>query len=161
MKLKVKYSGYVRALTFLVMAALMGGAFIYFQRGQYPGGFLMLAFLSVLVFFGCLYGPLNIVSDSEYIKVRSAYRSWRIRLEEIQSIECFQPTAGAMRICASGGFMGYWGLYREGDVGNYMAFYGKSSDCFLIRLRNGDKYVLGCENPQLMVDDVKEKLYSN
>ena len=51
--------------------------------------------------------------------------------------------------------MGYWGLFREGDVGRYMAYYGKASDCFMIRMKNGDKYVLGCKNPGEMVEYIK------
>ena len=54
--------------------------------------------------------------------------------------------------------MGYWGLFKEGDVGNYIAFIGKSSDCFMIRMKNGDKYVLGCKNPKMMVTEIKKKI---
>lgn len=46
--------------------------------------------------------------------------------------------------------MGYWGIFREGDIGRYMACYGKGSDCFIIHLDNGDKYLLGCRNPEEM-----------
>lgn len=59
---------------------------------------------------------------------------------------------GAMRLFGSGGFMGYWGLFKEGDIGNYVGFYGKSSECFLVRMKNGDKYVLGCKKPEDIVD---------
>ncbi|MCM1349257.1 MAG: hypothetical protein NC338_07590 [Firmicutes bacterium] len=49
-------------------------------------------------------------------------------------------------------------LFKEADVGRYYAFYGKASDCFLIRMKNGDKYVLGCENPGAMVDYIKSTM---
>ena len=79
-------------------------------------------------------------------------------MESIESAELFQPTMGAIRICASGGFMGYWGLFREGDIGKYMGYYGKASDCFMIRTKKGDKYVLGCENPSETVEFIKSQL---
>lgn len=77
---------------------------------------------------------------------------------DIDNVELFQPTMGAIRIFASGGFMGYWGMFREGDIGRYYAFYGKASDCFLIRMKNGDKYVLGCDNPSHMVAFIRSQI---
>lgn len=79
-------------------------------------------------------------------------------MSEVESVELFQPTMGAIRICGSGGFMGYWGIFREGDIGNYIAFYGKASDCFLVRLKNGSKYVLGCNQPDKMVDYINSQI---
>lgn len=76
-------------------------------------------------------------------------------MRDVESVEYFQPTMGAIRVFGSGGFMGYWGVFREGDIGRYYAFYGKASDCFLVRMRNGDKYVLGCEEPDKMIDYIK------
>lgn len=79
-------------------------------------------------------------------------------MSEVENVELFQPTMGAIRICASGGFMGYWGTFREGDIGNYYAFYGKASDCFLVRMKNGKKYVLGCNQPDKMIDYIKSQI---
>ena len=76
----------------------------------------------------------------------------------IVKVERFIPTMGSIRIFGSGGFMGYWGIFKEGDVGRYVAYYGKSSDCFIIHLDNGDKYVVGCENPDEMVDYISSKI---
>lgn len=79
-------------------------------------------------------------------------------MRDVESVELFQPTMGSIRICASGGFMGYWGIFREGDIGRYYGFYGKASDCFLVRLKNGDKYVLGCNNHDKMVDYIYSQI---
>ena len=79
-------------------------------------------------------------------------------MRNVESVELFMPTMGAIRIFASGGFMGYWGIFREGDIGRYYGFYGKASDCFLVRMKNGDKYVLGCENPKIMVDYINANI---
>ncbi len=54
--------------------------------------------------------------------------------------------------------MGYWGMFKEGDIGHYTAYYGKASDCFLVRLDNGDKYVLGCKNPDEMIAYIKRMI---
>lgn len=63
---------------------------------------------------------------------------------DIAEVKLCQPTMGAIRICGSGGFFGWYGWFREGDIGKYFAYYGKSSDCFLVTLKDGRKYMLGC-----------------
>lgn len=78
-------------------------------------------------------------------------------MRDIERVELFQPTMGAIRIFASGGFMGYWGVFRESDIGRYYGFYGKASDCFLVKMKIGDKYVLGCDNPQKIVDYIESQ----
>lgn len=126
--------------------------------GEPLGGIILIVVTLGLLLFGFLYTPLSVSVDSNYVKVSSLLKVRKIKLENIKSVELFQPTMGAIRIFASGGFMGYWGLFREGDVGNYMAFFGKSSDCFMIKTNNGDKYVFGCKDPKIMVEEIKRRL---
>lgn len=85
-------------------------------------------------------------------------RKQRLMMHNVESVELFQPTMGAIRIFGSGGYMGYWGIFRESDIGRYVAYYGKASDCFLVRMKNGDKYVLGCEHPRLMVNYISSQI---
>lgn len=117
--------------------------------------YTMLAIALFMIIITLIYAPLEIGADPDFVTVRSVTRRQRIPLSRIESVELFKPTLGAYRLFASGGFMGYWGLFREGDVGRYMAYYGKASDCFMIRMNNGDKYVLGCKNPDEMVEYIK------
>ena len=79
-------------------------------------------------------------------------------MSRIVSVERFNPTMGAKRILGSGGFMGYWGIFREGDVGRYTAYYGKASDCFMLRLDNGDQYVLGCRRSDEMIEYIRSQI---
>lgn len=123
-----------------------------------PAFFIILSLYLILLIFGLLYGAMSVKADSDYVTMRSPLKSRKIPVRDIESIELFKPTMGAIRIIGSGGFMGYWGLFKEGDIGRYRAFYGKASDCFLIRMKNGDKYVLGCESPAPMVDYINSHL---
>ncbi len=54
--------------------------------------------------------------------------------------------------------MGYWGWFSERDLGKYFAYYGKASDCFLVTMKDGRKYMLGCQNPAEMVDAINARL---
>lgn len=60
------------------------------------------------------------------------------------------------RICGSGGWFGYYGWFREPTIGKYFAYYGKASDCFLVRLKNGKNYVLGCEDKNEFVGYIRK-----
>ena len=156
MQSKVKLSAYSFILTLIVNLVLI--VCCVFTFNEKPGFWIILSILILLLAFGLLYGPIKIKIDSNYIIVQSFLLKHKIKIDGIESVELFQPTMGAYRLCASGGYFGYWGLFREGDIGRYVAYYGKASDCFLIRMKNGDKYVLGCENPKEIVEFVRKQI---
>lgn len=160
MKSKVVFSSFVKILTAIILGGLIIGSIIYISMREPLGGIILIVVTVALLLLGALYSPLSINVDSHYVYINSLFKKRKLKIEEINSIKLFQPTMGAIRIFASGGFMGYWGLFKEGDVGNYMAFFGKSSDCFMIRMKNGDKYVLGCKNPEEMVKYIESQLKS-
>lgn len=120
--------------------------------------FVLLAAYLVLYVFVLLYGAAYIKADDNYIVLGSILKRKKIPMRDVESIEPFQPTMGAKRIFGSGGFMGYWGIFSEGDIGRYYGFFGKSSDCFLVRMKNGDKYVLGCDQPTEMINYIKSRI---
>lgn len=153
MKSKVRLSAYAFGLTMVVNIVLIGCCVATFNEKS--GFWILLSILLVLLVFGMLYGPTHILANTDYVIVKSNLKKQKIPVRDIKSVELFQPTMGAYRLFASGGYFGYWGLFREGDIGRYAASYGKASDCFLIKMKNGDKYVLGCENPQSMVDYIQ------
>lgn len=156
MKSTVKFSSYALVLTLIINLILIGCCVYTFN--ETAGFWFVFSIFVVLLLLGLLFGPVQIVADNDYITVKSILRKRRIPVCDIESVELFQPTMGAIRLCASGGYFGYWGLFREGDVGRYEAYYGKASDCFLIKMKNGSKYVLGCQNPSEMVDKIQTLL---
>ena len=121
--------------------------------------FTLLAIYIILIICALFYGVAYIETTPESVIMGSILKSRKIPVRNIESVELFQPTLGAYRLFASGGFLGYWGIFREGDIGKYYGFYGKASECFLIRMKNGDKYVLGCDNPSAMVEYIKSQIY--
>lgn len=153
MKSKITYSRFATVLTAVITGALFVGCIATIKE---EATFFTLLALLILLFVPTLFfGPAYIKADSDNIVMGSLLRGKRLPMRNVVSVELFQPTMGAIRICASGGFLGYWGIFREGDIGRYYGFYGKASDCFLVRMKNGDKYVLRCDNPSAMVDFIK------
>lgn len=90
--------------------------------------------------------PLSVEVDDEAVTVNFPARRRSFKLSDIASAEDVQPTMGEWRICGSGGFFGYWGWFRNKVLGRYFAYYGRGSECFIIRLRSGQIYMLGCED---------------
>lgn len=156
MKSKIKLSRFSTVLTALTMGILFVGCIATVH--DEIAFFSLLSLYLILIVMAFFYGAAYIKVDSGYILLGSPLRSRRIPLRDVESVERFQPTMGAVRLFASGGFMGYWGLFREGDIGRYQAFYGKASECFLVRMRNGDKYLLGCEHPDAMADYIRAQI---
>lgn len=148
MKAKIKFSRFATILTAVIFVSLFIGCFATLH--EKPAFFILLSIYVVLIISALLYGASYIEATPDRIIMGSLLKCKKIPVRDIESVSLFQPTMGAVRIFASEGFMGYWGLFREGDTGRYYAFYGKASDCFLLRMKNGDKYVLGCEKPHEM-----------
>lgn len=156
MKSRISCSRFSMVLTVLMFGLLFVACVA--SVHEKPVFFSLLGIYVVLLIAGLLYGVAYIKADSDYIRLGSLLRSKKILMRDVESVEVFQPTMGAIRILGSGGFMGYWGIFKEGDVGRYYAFYGKSSECFLVRMKNGDKYVLGCDHPDAMMDYIKSSI---
>lgn len=114
--------------------------------------------LGLMLLLGLFYMPLSIGADRYAIYINRSLRVKAIPMQEVKSVRICPPTMGAVRICGSGGFMGYWGWFRERDLGKYFAYYGRSSDCFLVELHSGRKYILGCSNASQMVEHIRSFL---
>jgi len=149
MKARVKLSLFSTIMTVVMIVVLLIG--LYATYGILYKFAVFVAIIAILLTVSLFYCPLFISAQEEGILVHSPLKMHSIPMRRIVKVERFMPTMGSIRIFGSGGFMGYWGIFKEGDVGRYVAYYGKSSDCFIIHLDNGDKYVLGCENPDEMV----------
>lgn len=156
MKSRVELSAFSTILTIAILALIAIG--LVATRSD-NGKFITLSVIALtLLIPSMFYCPLHISADDNEVRIKSPFKMHSIPMSRIAQVERFQPTMGSIRVCASGGFLGYWGIYKEGDIGKYMAYYGKSSQCFLITLHNGDKYVLGCKNPDAMVDFIRTKI---
>lgn len=98
------------------------------------------------------YMPLSVSVDKNSLNIHKPLRNKSIPLKDVSSVELCAPTMAEIRLCGSGGWFGYWGWFKEPLIGKYFAYYGKASDCFLVSLKNGKKYMLSCQQPQELVD---------
>lgn len=119
---------------------------------------LLVVLLVVMSAVGLFYMPLSISADEDAIYVNRSLKIKTIPMANVKSVRLCPPTMGTIRIFGSGGFLGYWGWFRERDLGKYFAYFGRSSDCFLVELKDGSKYMLGCRNPHKMVEYINSMI---
>lgn len=155
MKQQVKLSTYSIILSAVALIVLLVALFF---LAKSVAIIIISAILIIWMALALFYMPLSIsVNDKELCVNRSLWFT-KIPLSEIESVKLMQPTHGERCIWGSDGWMGYWGWYKERDLGRYFAYYGKASDCFLVRLKNGRQYMLGCENPAAIVDYISARI---
>lgn len=148
MKHSVKLSLFSNLFSVLVIAVLL--VLLYNSRNGWEM-YLVAGITVTLLLLALFYMPLSISVNDNELNINGPLKVKTILLSEIKTVELCPPTFAERRICGSGGFFGYWGWFKEKDLGKYFAYYGKSSDCFLVRLKDGRQYMLGCENPQAVV----------
>ena len=102
--------------------------------------------------------PLSISVDKESLNINRPLKIKSIQLSEITDVRMCAPTMGTIRICGSGGWFGWYGWFSEKDLGKYFAYYGKASDCFLVTLKNGKKYMLGSKDAPEMVKAINNRI---
>lgn len=159
LKKRVELSAYSMVLSIL-STVLLCGIFIYILKQPdnlwavcILGIMIIILFLSTLLFM-----PLSVSVDSESLNVNCPFKVKSIPLSDILEIRLCSPTMGEKRIFGSGGWFGYYGWFSEKDLGKYFAYYGKASDCFLVTLKNGKKYMLGCNDPAEIVETVSNRI---
>ena len=113
--------------------------------------------LVILCITALLYMPLSISVKEDCLNINRPFKIKSIPLSQIASVKLCPPTMAKRRICGSGGWFGYYGWFNEPSIGKYFAYYGKATDCFLVTLKDGKKYLLGCEKPNEIVTFILNK----
>ena len=159
LKKRVKLSTWSIIMTIVTMAFLIG--ICVWQFSKTTNEFfcwLLLAIVVIWSFFTLFYSPMYIVLTEDSINVETLMRKRRIPLDEIASVKICPPTMSEHRICGSGGYFGYFGWFREPSIGKYFAYYGMASQTFLIRLKSGRQYMLGCKDSKEMAKELGNSL---
>lgn len=156
---RVKLSTYSIVITIVAIAIMVGVLIMLCLKDANVWKiYVISAAVVALLFGGLFYAPISVSVDDNELSVNRTLRKTMIPLADIKSVKLCPPTLAEKRICGSGGWFGYWGWFSEKDLGKYFAYYGKASDCFLVTLKNGKKYMIGCENPQSIVDAIQKRI---
>lgn len=155
LKKRVKLSTWGIILTIVTIALLIGICIWQYNRSDNEVMcWLLLGIIVVWGSFTLYYCPIYVKLTDDSIDVETPIRVRSFSLSEIENVKICEPTMSEMRICGSGGFLGYWGWFREPSIGKYFAYYGKASQTFLIRLKSGRQYMLGCLDSREMAEEL-------
>ena len=158
MKKRVELSSYCWIITSLTFAFICG---IFVCTVKIPNNniaaWIWGAAVVVLVLSALCYMPLSVSLDDKNVNINRPLKIKSIPFVEISDVRLCSPTMGAKRICGSGGWFGWYGWFKEADLGKYFAYYGKASDCFLVTLKDGRRYMLGCKDAPEMVEAINKK----
>lgn len=144
MKRRVALSTFSIILTIAVIALFVVGMISYLNRSVDWLAYLLAGSLVLICCLAMYFTPMAISVEDGCLNINMLLRTKSIPLRDIQSVALCPPTMSEKRLLGSGGFFGYWGWFREPSIGRYFAYYGKASDCFLVRLKDGRLYMLGC-----------------
>lgn len=145
-----------------VMASIAGLAIIYLGGlvlvKFYPSVWsvllpLLLGFLPI-----CVLAPEYLESDGERLTLKTMMWRYRIPIDEITGVRTYLPGEDTRMVLCSCDFFGHWGVYRDRKTGYYRACYGRADEAFMITLRNGQHYLLGCDEASEMVGYIKSKM---
>lgn len=122
--------------------------------------FALSAIMLAILIFMWIYSPVSIELMEDGLAIRKRISRKVIPLSTIESVVPFEPAPFIInqRVVGSSGFAGYWGWFTDEKIGNYFAYYGRNTDCFLVRLKNGRKYVLGCDECTEMISRLSTML---
>ncbi len=159
MKKRVELSSYSIIIS-AIMIAVICGVVVYAanQSDNEVAVWILTAVFLALILSTLFFMPMSVSVDKNSITVASPLKNKKIPLKEVSDVRLCSPTMGAIRMCGSGGFFGWYGWFKEKDFGKYFAYYGKASDCFLVTLKDGRKYMLGCKDTHEMVEFLDEEI---
>ena len=157
MKQKVKFSLSSILLTALILILFVEGTIMLLDNEVKLTLFCII--MGGVTIAGLYYCPISIEANEVGIKFHCLLSPPKtFRYDTIQSVDTCYPSIGGLRLCASGGYFGFWGYFRDFVIGTYIGYYGSRNNCIVVKLKSGKQYVLGCDNPVDMVDYIKSQL---
>ncbi|MDE6083753.1 MAG: hypothetical protein K2G11_04630 [Muribaculaceae bacterium] len=158
MKQRIIISPFAIFLTFAITLTFAISAAGCFKKGDLPTAWTLTGCLLVILIPALFFAPVYTAADENGIYVRHPLRTSFYPLEEIAGIEVFSPSMAEKCIVGARGYFGYWGFFYDGGIKKYVACYGKASQCVLMTLKNGKKYVIGAEHNQEFADYIQKMI---
>ena len=155
MKQQVKINAFSLITTIACIALFIGAIF---TKPEIWWQISWSVFVAILLIISLCYMPISIGADENAIYINRSLKIKAIPMTDLKSVQLHTPSLKTIRVCGSGGFLGNWGWFSEHGVGKYFAYYGKRNDCFLVELKNGRKYMLGCKNAPEMVEYIAKRI---
>lgn len=90
MKTQVRLSKYSILLTIILTGVLLGVCILCYN--EKPAFYSLLFLLILLLVPSLFFAPVSVKADNDAVTVSSIFKSRKIRMNNIRSVELFQPT---------------------------------------------------------------------
>ena len=128
-QVKLSTSSFISTIACLVL--LIGCTFI-IPEIEWQIGWSI--FVVIMLVISLCYMPMSIGADENAIYINRSLKIKAIPMADVVSVKLCPPTMGAIRVCGSGGFLGYWGWFKERALGIYFVYFEIAAGCFLVDL---------------------------
>lgn len=160
-KMNVKWDNYVCIITILfILIYIIMCFFLLIYMTGFLNRIALIIIPIVLVPF-CFMAPKQLRLEEKQLVLSKMIGEFRIELSQIADVGIYNEKEMNIRLCGSGGFLGYLGIFRNKSLGKYIAYVGNYSQAFWIRMKNGKCYMFSCEDRDLLISSILKKLPSN
>lgn len=120
------------------------------------GGWIAAVFI-IATFASCiLLMPTSITIDDHSIYINRIMSRTQILKKDVIFIRPKASRNSDVRTFGSGGFFGYLGYFHAYNWGKYTAYVTDGNNMVAIETTK-KKYVVSCENPQILIDCIKNR----
>ncbi len=157
MKQNIKFSIFSQILTASILLIFAIG--ILSLHGNSEKLTLFCIIVGSVTIAGLYFCPKSIEADRDGVVLHRLLSFSKVfPYDKIHMVETCYPSFGGVRLCACGGYFGYWGYFHDFVIGSYIGYYGSRSNCVLLKMKDGKQYVLGCDDAETLVAYINSKL---
>lgn len=144
----------------IILLIVLFFTYRYFRTENDYWPWALLGLMTLLAFGILFYAPASVSADDNALTVHRLIRETRIPYSSIASVKPCTVMAASNGPFSSGGLFGYWGKFKDERIGPFFGYYGKPDQCFLVRLKNGKAYVIGCDDSAAILAHIQSHLNS-
>ena len=159
---KASYDNFVRAITLTViigLIALMGfiSYLAYIEGGTRGLAVLVITVIIIasVIVIPYLYSPREFIITTRGVLVKRLLKSFLIPMEDIAVVKKFSWTRRGIRLWASGGLYGFFGLFKISGLGRVWMYVTNRRNTILIETRRGVKYIISPDDPQAFMEKLR------
>lgn len=104
------------------------------------------------------YCPVSIIVTQNQLLIRRFFTSKNIPLNEIASVEIYSESTRFLKVCGSGGMFGFYGWYKNKELGRFFIYATNLKELICITLISGKKYMISCEDARNLYNEINHRL---
>jgi hypothetical protein len=159
MNLKVEYSRSAKIITWITLAVIAAGEYYLITSWIHASNnwttSIVACLLLLIVIYFALESPSSIEMNIHELILHKRKGKLRIAYDQITDASNYKPDKSEIRYFGSGGVFGFIGKFSNATIGTYQSYVGNYEQAFLIRTKTNKKYVLSCENRELVINTLK------